>query len=110
MPILRHRQSRGQSPWDGPGQVDLRLEVPAWTKNALCAELGVEVFFSESGTRDHITELAKQACTACSVRIECLEWALTFEPWQDRYGVFGGAGPRERAALRRERDRRRKVA
>ncbi|WP_165975786.1 WhiB family transcriptional regulator [Actinomadura rubrisoli] len=105
MPAPRHRRIRARQPWDDPGRVNLRLEVPAWTKDALCAELGVEVFFSEGGTGDHITQLAKQACTACTVRTECLEWALTFEQSQDRYGVFGGAGPRERAALRSERER-----
>jgi WhiB family redox-sensing transcriptional regulator len=107
MPALRHRRNtapRASNPWGNPGRVDLQLEVPAWTKDALCAEVGVDAFFAE-GQGDQLGLLAKQVCAACPVRAQCLEWALTFEPWQDQHGVFGGTGPRERRAIRQERER-----
>ncbi|MFG2245516.1 WhiB family transcriptional regulator [Spirillospora sp. NPDC048823] len=104
MPALRHCQRRGHSPWDGPGRVDLRLEVPAWTKDALCAQIGVEVFFSDPTDR-HTLAQAKRICRACPVQDQCLEWALSFSLRNDQYGVFGGAGPGQRRALRRERER-----
>lgn len=104
MPAPRHRRIHGHIPWDDPGQVDLRLEVPTWTRDALCAEIGVDVFFGEGGG-DNATRLAKQACAGCPVQAECLEWALGFDEWEDRYGIFGGTGPIERRKIRAERAR-----
>lgn len=104
MPRPRHRRIHGHNPWDSPGRADLHLEVPDWTKNALCAEIGVEVFFAEK-QGDQSGRQARQACAGCPVKTQCLEWALTFEPWQDMYGVFGGTGPRERRAIRLEREK-----
>jgi WhiB family transcriptional regulator, redox-sensing transcriptional regulator len=43
---------------------------------------------------------AKAVCRACPVRVPCLEWAVQAD---ERAGVWGGAGPDERALLRRER-------
>lgn len=104
MPALRHRRIHAHSPWDDPGRVDLRLEVPDWTRDALCAEIGVDAFFAE-GQGDQIVRRAKAACGGCPVINDCLEWALTFEPEQDQYGVFGGTVPRERRAIRLEREK-----
>lgn len=103
MPAIRHNRIHGHSPWDNTGRVDLRLEVPDWTKDALCAEIGVEAFFAD-GQGDHTVRDAKQACVGCPVRTNCLEWALTFAPWQDMYGVFGGTTPMERRAIRHSRE------
>lgn len=102
MPAPRHRRIHGHSPWNNSGRVDLRLEVPDWTRDALCAEIGVEVFFSNNAG-DHATRQAKQACARCPVRTKCLEMALDFDEWNDQYGVFGGTGPKERRVLRRAR-------
>lgn len=85
MPALRHRRSH--SPWDGPGRVDLRLEVPAWTKDALCAQVGVEVFFSDHRREDDALAQAKRICRACPVQDQCLEWALSFSQRNDQYGT-----------------------
>lgn len=102
MPAPRHRRISAHSPWDNPGRVDLRLEVPTWTRDALCAEIGVEAFFAD-GQGDQTMRHAKQACGGCPVQTQCLEWALTFEPWQDAHGVFGGTTPTERQAIRLSR-------
>jgi WhiB family redox-sensing transcriptional regulator len=102
MPAIRHRRIHGHSPWNNSGRVDLRLEVPDWTRDALCTEIGVEVFFSD-GNGDQATRLAKQACAACPVVSDCLEWALSFSQRDDEYGVFAGTGPIERRKLRAQR-------
>lgn len=96
MPAPRHRRVRGHNPWDSPGRVDLRLEVPDWTQDALCAEIGVEPYFNNFGR-------AKASCLTCPVINECLEWALSFDEWTDQHGIFGGTTPSERKQLRRER-------
>lgn len=104
MPTPRTRRVRAHNPWGSHGQADLSLIVPAWTRDALCAEIGVEAFFNDDSGGDQATRLARKTCQQCPVRTECLEWALTWEPWEDQHGVFGGMGPKERRELRRERE------
>lgn len=102
MPIPRHRRVRGHNPWGNHRRADLRLEVPDWTRDALCAEVGVEMFFPSRDTAWLDAPAAKQICARCPVRAECLEWALTFASDKDQDGVFGGTSPRERHRLRQQ--------
>jgi WhiB family redox-sensing transcriptional regulator len=69
----------------------------SWQTDALCAQTDPEAFFPEKGgsTRD-----AKRICTGCTVRGECLEYALQND---ERFGIWGGLSERERRKLRRER-------
>ena len=66
----------------------------SWRLEALCAETDPEAFFPEKGgsTRD-----AKRVCTGCTVRAECLEFALAND---ERFGIWGGLSERERRRLR----------
>lgn len=97
MPTPRHRRIQAYSPWSDAGRVDLHLEVPGWTTDALCAEIGVEPYFNNY-------ERAKASCRTCPVLNDCLEWALGFDEWADQHGIFGGTSPSERKLLRRERE------
>lgn len=76
------------------GEVKEKLE---WEADALCAQVGTEMFFPEKGgtTRD-----AKRICDDCPVRQDCLDYALTNDV---RHGVWGGLSERERRALIRAR-------
>jgi len=67
----------------------------AWQADALCAQTDPEAFFPEKGgsTRD-----AKKVCAACTVRSECLEYALAND---ERFGIWGGLSERERRRLRK---------
>ena len=65
-----------------------------WRLDALCAETDPEAFFPEKGGS---TREAKRVCTGCSVRAECLEYALTSD---ERFGIWGGLSERERRRLR----------
>jgi len=69
----------------------------AWQSDSLCAQTDPEAFFPEKGgsTRD-----AKRICTGCSVRAQCLEYALEND---ERFGIWGGLSERERRKLRRSR-------
>ena len=84
--------------WLGlPGLAD-PLEVEgelAWQVEALCAQTDPEAFFPEKGgsTRD-----AKKVCGSCTVRSECLEYALSND---ERFGIWGGLSERERRRLRK---------
>ncbi|WP_296140868.1 WhiB family transcriptional regulator [uncultured Tessaracoccus sp.] len=67
----------------------------AWQAEALCAQTDPEAFFPEKGgsTRD-----AKQVCLNCTVRTQCLEYALAHD---ERFGIWGGLSERERRRLKR---------
>lgn len=66
-----------------------------WQTEALCAQTDPEAFFPEKGgsTRD-----AKKVCSSCTVRSECLEYALQND---ERFGIWGGLSERERRRLRK---------
>jgi WhiB family transcriptional regulator, redox-sensing transcriptional regulator len=51
-------------------------------------------------------ERAKAVCRACDVVAQCLEWALETN---QTAGVWGGMDEDERRALRRSRERRRRI-
>ena len=65
-----------------------------WRDQALCAETDPDAFFPEKGES---TREAKQVCTACTVRPECLAFALDNN---ERFGTWGGLSERERRRLR----------
>jgi WhiB family redox-sensing transcriptional regulator len=67
----------------------------AWQAEALCAQTDPEAFFPEKGgsTRD-----AKKVCGSCTVRAQCLEYALSND---ERFGIWGGLSERERRRLRK---------
>jgi WhiB family redox-sensing transcriptional regulator len=68
---------------------------PDWTGRALCAQTDPEAFFPEKGGS---TREAKQICSGCEVRAECLEFALHHD---ERFGIWGGLSERERRRLRK---------
>lgn len=73
----------------------LELEGTSWQERALCAQTDPEAFFPEKGGS---TREAKRVCSACDVRVECLEYALAND---ERFGIWGGLSERERRRLKR---------
>lgn len=67
----------------------------AWQRDALCAQTDPEAFFPEKGGS---TREAKAVCESCTVRAECLEYALEHD---ERFGIWGGLSERERRKIRR---------
>jgi WhiB family redox-sensing transcriptional regulator len=76
----------------------------AWRERAECLEYPAVLFFglddSESpAERRSREDRAKRVCAMCSVRRECLEYALSM---REPYGIWGGLTELERKArLRR---------
>jgi WhiB family redox-sensing transcriptional regulator len=71
----------------------------AWMFYARCRGVDPAEFFPSDGTG---VEVAQHVCADCSVRSECLEYALLH---RIEHGVWGGASERERRRiLRRRRD------
>ena len=79
-------------------QIVLTAEEAAeltWQDDALCAQTDPELFFPEKGGS---TREAKRICRSCTVRAECLDYALAHD---ERFGIYGGFSERERRRLKR---------
>ena len=62
----------------------------SWRSDALCAQTDPEAFFPGKGGS---TQEAKKVCADCTVRKQCLEWAIDH---YERFGIWGGMSERER--------------
>jgi WhiB family redox-sensing transcriptional regulator len=76
-----------------------------WRPEAACRGLDPELFFSSDDIVNRQERLereaeAKAVCTRCTVRNDCLSYALDAG---ERYGIWGGLNPQERRALGRGR-------
>lgn len=65
-----------------------------WQKDAVCAQTDPEAFFPDRGGS---SREAKKVCQSCTVREQCLQYALDNN---ERFGVWGGLTERERRRLR----------
>lgn len=68
---------------------------PEWTEQALCTQIGGDLWFPEHGEDQRP---AKRVCAACPVRQQCLDAAIAR---QEQHGIFGGLNIRERRAYQR---------
>ncbi len=83
-------------------RITTRLLQPVeWQSNARCAEVDPEIFFPERGGS---SKAARAVCAQCSVRAQCLEYALNNK---EQFGIWGGTSERERRRIRKERATRR---
>ncbi len=73
----------------------------AWRDDATCRDLDPELFFPVGVTGPAVDQIdiAKSFCGRCTVRANCLEFAITTN---QEYGVWGGTTEDERRVLRRE--------
>ncbi|MBB3024119.1 WhiB family transcriptional regulator [Trueperella pyogenes] len=69
----------------------------AWMEDALCAQTDPDIFYPEKGGS---TAPATSICKNCSVRAECLEYAVTNDI---RHGIWGGTSDNDRKRMARER-------
>lgn len=75
---------------------------------ALCKEVGVELFFSKDVDdlekigfpADHYRQ-AKRVCNSCKHQTDCALWGIENET----HGMWGGMTPNERSRARREKNR-----
>jgi WhiB family redox-sensing transcriptional regulator len=80
-----------------------------WQDHAACHGEPLSLFFGPDDlyesprVKTRRERDAKELCGWCSVRGECLDWALDRD---ERYGIYGGLTPEERAAELRRRHRR----
>ncbi len=67
----------------------------SWWSDAACKGLDSDLFFPERG---HTSRKAKQVCSGCPVRAECLAYALELN---ERFGTWGNKTDRERWKIRK---------
>ena len=85
----------------------IQVDGLAWQDLANCRGADPDLFFPERGAS---TRTAKSICRECTVREECLEFAIVSS---EKFGIWGGLSERERRRIRRERAliaQRRKVS
>ncbi|MGW2203393.1 WhiB family transcriptional regulator [Streptomyces sp. NPDC001774] len=67
-----------------------------WQEHGLCRQVDPDLFFPEFGT----AASARSICTACEVRLQCLEYAIA----HGEHGVWGATTDDQRREIRRTRD------
>jgi WhiB family redox-sensing transcriptional regulator len=83
-------------------------DTPAWQFRAACRGEDASLFFAPSyferrEEKDLREAKAKVICARCTVRADCLEYAVRI---REPHGVWGGLNETERRALVRDRERR----
>ena len=76
----------------------------SWQLDANCLGVDPDLFFPERGAS---TREAKAVCHGCTVRLDCLEYALANG---EKFGIWGGLSERERRRIRRQRSLARAAA
>ncbi len=75
----------------------------AWQDHANCLGVDPDLFFPERGDS---TREAKAVCQGCTVRQQCLDYALDNAV---KWGIWGGKSERERRRIRSQRALTRKA-
>ena len=76
-------------------------ETYKWQEEAACRGMDTELFYlpenSRGTNKQTIVTAAKKICATCTVKSECLEYALAID---EPYGVWGGMSEEERRYLK----------
>ena len=78
--------------------VHLRTPRLGWRVRAACSDLAEGPFAGEQVLSSEAEQIAREVCQGCSVREECLTFALAHGV---RHGIWGGFNHDERRRLRR---------
>ena len=74
----------------------------SWRNRAACIGADGLIFFPHDRKFSAKTWAeAREFCAGCTVREQCLAFALSHDATEDRWGMFGGMTPTERKAHRR---------
>ena len=75
-----------------------------WMDDALCAEVGTEIFFPDRGGNP---ARALDVCRRCEVRRECLDYVMELEAGTPHgvMGIWGGTTGTQRAKMKSARRR-----
>jgi len=76
-----------------------------WRSAGACLSADPDLFFpiSATGPAEKQIARAKLICAGCTVRLECLEFAMNHD---QLFGIWGGTTPEDRQRERRRKRRR----
>jgi WhiB family transcriptional regulator, redox-sensing transcriptional regulator len=76
-----------------------------WRSAGACLSADPDLFFpiSATGPAEKQIARAKLICAGCTVRLECLEFAMNHD---QLFGIWGGTTPQDRQRERRRQRRR----
>jgi len=77
---------------DGPVGLEEVIDRPAWMSEGACVGEPISTFFPGKGASP---KRARELCAGCSVRPECLEYALALVDYEAA-GFWGGTSAVER--------------
>jgi WhiB family redox-sensing transcriptional regulator len=66
-----------------------------WRDDAKCTEVSPDIFFPEKGDENGRAKMARDTCSGCSVRLECLQDGVG-----DDWSIRAGLTARQRKNLR----------
>jgi WhiB family redox-sensing transcriptional regulator len=69
-----------------------------WMDSGLCREVDADLFHTQTRQSAPDTKKAKKVCAECTVRHECLNWAMKNAVEDNQ--VYGGMTRRERMKMR----------
>jgi WhiB family redox-sensing transcriptional regulator len=75
----------------------LKINRPKWMRDRNCLDEPVETFYPAPGDVEKLRR-AKGICKECTVRMDCLNFALDTN---ERFGIWGGKSARERSLILR---------
>lgn len=73
--------------------------VEPWLNDALCKTVENKDIFHPDKGQQQLVRMAKTVCDQCTVRTDCLEYALEHR----EIGIWGGTTEKERRLIRRQR-------
>jgi hypothetical protein len=77
------------------------MRVPWQFEEPACAEVGGNFWFPEKNDSSIEMTIAKNICSSCTHKTECLEWAIdNFE-----HGIWGGTNNLTRQRIRAKRSK-----
>lgn len=79
------------------------MRTPWEYENPSCAEVGGDFWFPEKADGSMNTVemvMAKSICRSCPHKAECAEWGIQ----KEAYGIWGGLVPKERYAIRAQKN------
>jgi WhiB family redox-sensing transcriptional regulator len=87
----------------------MTINATDWRAAGACLSADPELFFpiSKGGVTDRQVTVALSVCAGCTVRQQCLDFAMQMA---ETNGIWGGTTPEERIRARRKATRRRKEA
>jgi WhiB family redox-sensing transcriptional regulator len=78
--------------------LEFTLKPEPWQNKALCRQTNPDDFFPDNGGAGSIqAQEAKAVCRRCTVRRDCLAYALAHG---EDIGIWGGLSSRQRRAIR----------